>query len=100
MQVAASSIVHAAHFAVVMPGRDKRCSAGDVWAFVSAGRVGETEAQIRAADKVIGSDGNLILVATPDREFWIPAPDIDTLAEQLAEQMLEMYGRDVRAGIS
>ena len=54
--------------------------------------------RIRAADKVVRSDGNLSLVATPSGEFWIPAPDIDTLAEQLAEQKLDTYGHDVRAG--
>ncbi len=98
MHAAASSIMQVAGFAMVMRGRDKRCSAGDVWDALNGDRFRTTKAQIRTADKVIGTDGNLRLVATPSGEFWIPAPDIDTLAEQLAEQKLEVYGHDVRAG--
>jgi FkbM family methyltransferase len=98
MQVTANSIALLGHFAVAMRGRDKLCSVSDVWAAVDGEQSWNTKARFRAADKVIATDGNLILVATPSGKFWIPAPDFDTLAEELAEQKFDEYSHDVRAG--
>lgn len=98
LRAAASPIKRVIAFARSMPGHDKRCSASDVWEALDGRGFRSAEAQIRAADKVIGTDGNLALVATPSGKFWIPAPDLDTLAEQLAEQKLDEYSHDVRAG--
>jgi FkbM family methyltransferase len=92
----ARSIKYVIAFAISIPGRDKRCSASDVW--VSTDRFRKTMARIQAVDTVIETDGDLALVATPAGRFWIPVHDIDTLAEQLAEQKLDVYDRGVRAG--
>jgi FkbM family methyltransferase len=97
MRTAALSMARAVRFAALLHGRDARCSVADVWA-AGSGRLGEVKERIRNTNKVVSADGNLILVETAAGKFWIPAPDIDTLAEELAEQELTVYGDDVRPG--
>ena len=91
MRSTAFSIARTVRFATFMRERHDRCSIADVWA-ASSGNLNTVKKRLRDASKVAGTDGNLIRVMTPRGEFWIPAPDIDTLAEELAEQELDVYG--------
>jgi FkbM family methyltransferase len=96
-QTAAISIVGTVNFAASLPGRHYRCSIADVWA-ANFGNLGPIKERIRTASKVAGTDGNLTAVSTPAGRFWIPASDLNALAEELAEEELDVYGHDVRAG--
>jgi FkbM family methyltransferase len=94
MASAALSIARAGQFAISLPGRDKHCSISDVWA-VSRGNLFETKSRILAASRVAATDGPFVLADTPAGKFWIPAPDYDNLAAELAEQEEEVYGHGV-----
>jgi FkbM family methyltransferase len=91
------SIHRTIHFPASLWGRDKRCSIADVWAAGSP-EMGQAEERIRLASKVVAADGKFIQVATPAGRFWIPTRETENLAEELAEQALEVYGHDVRSG--
>ena len=97
MRATAISLGRTARFATFLPRRDNHCAIAAVWLALRNNQ-GPAKHRIRKASKVIGTDGNLSYVATPSGSFWIPAADIDTLAEELAEQELEVYGHDVRPG--
>lgn len=97
MQRAVFSIRRTNAFAASLHGRDKRCSIADVWA-AGSGKLFRVKDRIHDVKKVVGGELNLILVATPEGRFWIPAPDIGTLAETLAEGELEVFSHDVRPG--
>jgi FkbM family methyltransferase len=88
------SIHRTIQFPVSLWGRDKRCSIADVWAAGSP-EPGQVEERIRDASKLVDADGKLVQVETPAGRFWIPARETEVLAEELAEQALEVYGRDV-----
>jgi FkbM family methyltransferase len=94
MASAALYIARAVNFAISLPGRDKRCSIGDVWT-LSRGNLFQIRDRIYAASRVAATDGRFVLAATPAGNFWIPAPDYGNLAAELAEQEEEVYGHGV-----
>jgi FkbM family methyltransferase len=94
MASAALYIARAAVFATSLPGRDKHCSIGDAWT-VSRGELFQNRDRIFAASRIAATDGRFVLADTPAGKFWIPAPDYDNLAAELAEQQEEVYGHDV-----
>lgn len=97
MRSTALSMARAVRTAGLLRGRDQHCSLADVWA-ISSGGLNLAKDKIRHEDKVVGRDGNLLLVATALGKFWIPAPDLGEMAEMLAEQDAGVYGHDVRPG--
>ncbi|MGO9129019.1 MAG: FkbM family methyltransferase [Bryobacteraceae bacterium] len=94
MASAALYIARAVNFAISLPGRDKRCSIADVWT-VSRGTIFQRRDRIFAQCRIAATDGRFVLAATPAGNFWIPAPDYDNLAAELAEQEEEVYGHGV-----
>src|SRR5215472_13286246 len=85
MRTAALSTARTVRFATLLRGRDRRCSIGAVWE-VGQEKSNPVKERIRQSSRVVATDGNLNLVATPAGDYWIPAPDVNTLTEELSEQ--------------
>ena len=80
--------------------RYSQCSA---WEAVRAAHVGlnPVDPGLEAAIHIVRKNGSLALAETPDGHFWIPARDLHTLGQMIAEQHSGVYntaGLGIRTG--
>ena len=81
--------------------RNVRCTYADVWALSPPVEMVVARRALRKTLHVVKQEGPYELVRTPDREYWIPIRDLDTLAETIVEQQRDAYqgsGVGVQAG--
>ena len=84
-------ILRPIRFPSVAAHRNQQCSLGDAWSQAVLTEKTFAERSVRAQFRQLESAPGLLLVETSIGRFWIPAPDLPTLAEEIAEEQRGVY---------
>lgn len=97
----AGFVMRPVSFPSVAGHRHRLCSLTDAWSEAVATDKILAERSVSAKFRQLQSGPGLLLIETSIGRFWIPQPDLPTLAEEIAEEqrgVYELNGHELRAG--